>query len=133
MPGTTTVVTADAGDPSKIAASIGCTGTLDNTAGFQFSYTVDQFANGNVFASGSVASPAAGSSSSAFFAPSQTGFATATVSFILDAAGPSDGGWWTIALDRTSLVVTITYHDVDVDGGTDVWTEQPSQCVVNHY
>ena len=130
-PGGSVVIDAGpAGD--KIAASIGCFGALQNTS-LAFSYTADQFANGNVFAAGSVSGGAYGVSGSAFFAPTQVGYLTATVQFVEDVYPPADGGWWTISLDRSTLVTVITYHDVDIDGGMLSWTMQPSACVVNSY
>jgi hypothetical protein len=52
----------------------------------------------------------------------------------MDVYAPTDGGWWTIGLNRSTLVTTITYHDADiVDSGVMSWTMLPSQCVVNNY
>lgn len=125
----------EAGSPSiadKITASIGCFGTLAGTA-YGVSYTVDQFESGNVFATGSIASPSFGTSGTSFYAPTQAGWATAQVSFVQDDILPSNGGWWTISLDRATLVTFIEYHDFDIDGGLLGWTMQPNQCVINTY
>jgi hypothetical protein len=122
----------DAGPPGDmILASIGCAGSLQGTT-LAFSYTADQFADGNVFATGSVAGASFGTSGSAFYAPTQVGYLTAEVQFVLDVKN-NDGGWWTIQLDRSTLVTVIVYHDVEIDGGTLTWTMQPAQCVVNQY
>lgn len=127
-----TVVFVDAGNADKIIGSIGCTGTLQGTS-LEFSYSVDQFASGNVFATGWVAGTSFGSSGSAFYAPTQVGYQTAQVLFVLDVYAPADGGFWTITLDRSTLVTVLTYHDVDLDAGALVWTMAPSACVVNAY
>ena len=117
-----------------IVSSIGCTGILANSGGFEFQYNVDQFADGNVFATGYVAGLAASISGSALYAPTQNGYQTAQIQFVMDVYAPTDGGWWTIGLNRSTLVTTITYHDADiVDSGVMSWTMLPSQCAVNKY
>jgi hypothetical protein len=131
LPGTSSAI--DAGPPGdKIAGSIGCFGALQGTS-LAFSYTVDQFVDGNVFASGSVGGTGFSTGSSGFYAPTQNGYVNAPVIFTLDVDTTANGGWWQITLDRTTLVTVLTYHDVDIDGGTLSWTMLPSQCVVNRY
>src|SRR5262245_24220709 len=58
-------LSTDAGDGAKIIASISCNGIPSNTV-ILIGYTVDQFANGNIFVSGSI-TDAVGNSSSAMF------------------------------------------------------------------
>lgn len=51
-----------------------------------------------------------------------------------DVVGPPNGGWWSVVLDRTNLVGTFTYHDVDMGGvGTYGWVTNSSICTVNNY
>jgi len=129
-------VNGEAGAPGTngdvITSSIGCSGTLGTTS-FTFQYNADQFANGDVFSEGYVAGPSIGTSGSALYAPTQNGYQTANIQFVMDIVSPMDGGWWTIGLNRSTLVTTITYHDVDLTAGTASWTMLPSQCVVNNY
>lgn len=120
-------------DDSKITASIGCSATLQNTVGMSFTYNVDQFANGNVFVTANIADAAKSSSFSEYYAPTQNGFATAPINITLDEFAPNDSGWWSVSLDRSTLVVSIVYHDADVAGGGSSWTLTPDKCVVNSY
>jgi hypothetical protein len=124
--------TVDAGDPSRITGSITCTGSLSGQP-YSFTYSVDQFANGNVFASGDIANSSIQASNAVMFSPNQTGYATAPVQVLFDAQAPADSGWWLLSLNRQSLVVTITYNDTDLPSGTMAWTMQPSQCTSNTY
>jgi hypothetical protein len=126
-------------DDATITVSIGCFGVI-NDSGFPLpsiygvGYTVDQFADGSVFITGYVNSLSSTASDSIFYAPAQTGWSTAPISFIFDVYELADGGTWDISLDRTSLVATIEYHDVDlVSPGVLSWSWLPSQCVINSY
>ena len=120
-------------DGSQITASIGCSGVLQDTAGYSFSYDVDQFENGNVFVSGVVYNGAVSGSFSNYYAPTQGGYLTAPIVIDLDSYAPADSGWWQLSLDRSTLIVSIVYNDADIDGGSLSWTMLPSQCIVNNY
>jgi hypothetical protein len=115
-----------------VLASIHCGGLLQNTT-LLFSYDVYQFTSGNVFASAGVREGAIGASYANFYAPTQNGALTASVIVSLDEFAPADGGWWQLSLDRTTLVTSIVYNDVDVAGGMVTWTMSPTACVVNRY
>lgn len=122
----------DGTDGGKITGSIGCGGNLEGTS-LWFSYTAVQFAAGAVFSSGAIKANDLQVSASAIFAPEQNGWDTAPVQMTLDSAGPVNAGWWRISLNRTTLVVTIDYNDLDVTGGKKTWTMTPDKCVVNKY
>ena len=98
-----------------------------------FGYRADQFISGNVFASGYIASLSSSASNAVFYAPAQNGFVTAPVIVVFDVQGAANTGFWQIQLNRSTLVVTITYNDVDVVGGTLSWVMTPDKCVVNNY
>jgi hypothetical protein len=119
-------------DGAKIVRSISCNGNLDGTP-LQAFYSVAIEANGTVFASGSVRDASIGASETAVFAPNQNGAATAQVLVSLDALGPANNGYFSIALNRETLVATVVYKDADASGGEDSWTMQPTACVSNTY
>jgi hypothetical protein len=58
---------------------------------------------------------------------------TAPVLLGLDVQGAANYGFWRLELNRTTLVVTITYTDADLVGGTLSWTMTPDKCVLNNY
>ena len=130
-----TSTSADAGaavDPSRITGSIYCGGSLQGT-NIWFAYWAAQYANGNVFTSANISGPSNQASGALTYAPTQNGYTTAPVTMTYDSAGTANGGWWQLSLNRVSLVVTIDYHDTDVDGGLMTWTMTPDKCVVNTY
>ena len=126
---------ADAGsmDPSKITASIFCTGALDNSPGVSVDYSVAQMANGNVFVTSVVRSSDIGASNSAFYSPQQTGALTAAVLVDFDLLGPANGGFWRVELDRSTLVTSVVYTDGDAAGGKLNWSMPANKCVLNKY
>ena len=119
-------------DSAKVTKSIGCAGSLENTS-LSFRYSVALFANGNIFASAGVREGLIGASFASFYAPTQNGALDAAVLVSLDEMPPGNGGFFRISLNRTTLVTTIVYTDVDVAGGTTSWTMLPSNCVANSY
>ena len=66
--------------------------------------------------------------------PQQNGYVNAQVVLTLDEDGTPDFGWFTLSLNRTSLVTKIDYR---ASGNTTTvlqsWTMQPSACVHNFY
>jgi hypothetical protein len=119
-------------DPSKVTKSIGCFGSLEGTP-ISFSYTAHLFANGNIFATAAIRDRASEVSYSSLYSPSQVGAATAEVLLVDDLLGSANSGYWSLSLNRSTLVTTIVYNDVDAQGGTQTWTMDPSKCVANTY
>ena len=119
-------------DGSKITASIFCGGTLENTS-LSFGYSVAQFANGNVFASGDVFGTTLEGTAANIYSPAQNGYLDAPVLFTLDSYGSADGGYWRLSLDRQTLVTVIVYNDADLASGTETWTMTPDKCILNSY
>jgi hypothetical protein len=126
---------ADAGavDPSKITASIFCTGALENSNGVSVDYSVAQMANGNVFATTAVRSGDIGASNSAFYSPLQNGALTAAVQVQFDLLGPANAGFWRVELNRSTLITTVVYTDVDAAGGKLTFSMPANQCILNNY
>lgn len=120
------------GDASKIVRSIGCTGSLEGTE-LSFHYSAVLSANGNVFASGGVWDAFAQVSAAELYAPTQNGALNAPVIITFDLAPPANGGAFRLTLNRTTLVTTIVYADVDVAGGSMSWTMPASRCISNAY
>lgn len=120
------------GIDNHIIANIRCTGLLQSTT-IYFTYESSVMASGDVWAKGSIYNGAFEVGASTFYAGGQVGAGTAAVLFQADVAGTSNGGYWLMSLDRTTVVTTIVYTDNEVSDGSDSWTMQPSACVVNTY
>jgi hypothetical protein len=122
------------GEGSRVTASIHCGGSLENT-NLWFTYDVALFSGGWLFASGNISAPDIQSSGANIYAPTQNGAATAPVILVFDATGTANAGWWRISLNRTTLVTTIEYNDVDLPEVDDkrAWTMTPDKCVVNSF
>jgi hypothetical protein len=120
------------GIDNRIVSSIGCSGSLEGTA-LNFTYNAQLMASGDIHASASISDSILEVSGTVFFSSKQVGAATAPVMFTNDFASPANGGYWKLSLDRSSLVTTIEYNDINVAGGKRSWTMVPSKCVVNTY
>lgn len=121
-----------AGTDNRIVKSIFCGGDLADS-GWTASYSAAETASGDVFVSASVGGTLLETSKSVFYSSQQKGALTAAVSMRNDAEGSNNYGWWAMELDRTTLVLTATYSDIDAPGGKRVWTMTPDKCVVNDY
>jgi hypothetical protein len=117
---------------AAFTGSAHCGGALENTY-LQFTYSVDVDGSGNIFATAGVYGNVAEYGASANYAATQNGAQTAAVIFTYDIVPPADYGFWTISLDRETLITTILYQDVDNTTGQSVWTMQRNQCVINAY
>ena len=123
----------DAGAGAAVLDSIFCNGGLNGATGYVFNYHAVQFGSGVVLASGGIADEAVETDSTAIYAPTQNGWQTASFLVEHDAYAPVDGGWWELGLDRSTLVVSIVYHDVDLAGGQMTWTMTPDKCIKTTY
>ena len=119
---------ADGAD-NHITDSIYCTGLLESTT-INFTYHAALLSSGDLFVSGSIRTVGQEVGASTYYSAGQNGALTAPVIFTGDVSGNANSGWWQIALNRTTLVTSITYNDVDVSGSQDVWTMPSSSCVV---
>lgn len=121
-------------DGSKITGSIFCGGGFQGLqSSLQFTYSAVQFANGNMFVSGSVSDGYVQTGNAAMFTSIQNGWVNGALTIQHDMLGPNVGGFWSLSLNRSSLVVSIQYFDSDLVGGSQAWEMLPSQCVVNTY
>lgn len=120
------------GAANRIVATHFCQGALEATA-LRFTYSAALTAAGDVFVDASIQDALIEVPGVAYFAAGQAGAATAPAIFAYDQAAPVNGGWWRIEMNRSTLVVTITYNDVDVSGGSDSWTMLPAACITNTF
>lgn len=123
-------------DGSKITGSIYCNALLANANSYSFDYTVIQFANGNVMAIGGIRDSSVETQSTSEYVQTQIGWDTAQVVVQHDAYLPIDGGWWSMSLDRSTLITSIVYHDVDITAPTPgiiSWQLLSSACIVSTY
>ena len=124
----------DAGtDGSRITGSIYCTAALANTTGVYFTYEAVQFANGNLLAIGGIRDGYVETQSTVEYSSSQVGWSTAAVFIQHDIVAASNGGFWKISLDRSTLNTSIVYTDSDVTGGGASWSLPASSCIVSLY
>jgi hypothetical protein len=122
----------NAGTNNHVVASHFCQGTLQGTP-LSFTYHAAITAAGDVFVNASIKDALIEVPSATFYAAGQNGAALAAVIFEYDSAPPANGGTWMIELNRTTMVVSITYTDADVSGGSDAWTMLPSACITNTF
>lgn len=126
-------VTIHDGRTNEMIESFFCDGQLEGTL-LLVTYDAVLFSNGDIWTTGSVSDASRQSSSSAFWDPSQNGYVdAATQPIVFDFTGPADGGYFVIALDRTTLVNVVTYKDQDLLNDSQVWTMSPDKCVHNFY
>ncbi len=124
---------ADAGDPSKVVRSIFCAGPLSG-APLTATYSAVIFANGNVMVVGAIRDDFREASYTSFYGPSQNGAANASVVVSWDVQGIANGAYFTLSLNRTTLVTSVVYYDVDLDaGGVRSWSMTADKCVSNTY
>jgi hypothetical protein len=67
------------------------------------------------------------------FSPSQVGYQNAPVIFTFDVYGTATSGYWTLSLNRTTLVTSAVYKDAELATGSMTWTMTPDKCVLNAY
>lgn len=121
-----------AGTDNRIVKSIGCGGQLGDTVWWA-SYSVALMASGDVFVSGSVRNGVIEASSSRFYSGQQVGAETAATLVQFDGVGDATAGYWTLSLDRTTLVSSVVYKDADHAKGGESWSMTPDKCTVNDY
>lgn len=124
--------TGAAASGSLIASSISCGALLQNTT-LYFFYSVDIFKSGDVFASGAISAADARIGNSQFYSAAQNGATTAQVLFTDDLLGTANAGYWSISLNRTTLVTTVVNTDADATNGSNTWTLTADKCVANSY
>lgn len=123
---------AAAANGSLFSSSIYCSGTLSGTA-LVARYDAAVLNSGDVLAHASIGGAAYEQSQSEFYAAAQNGAATAVVILVYDVEGTANSGWWELALNRATLILSVTYHDTDSPGGQRVWTKPASECIANVY
>ena len=108
---------------------------MEGVTGVAFDYWAAVYSNGTIWATAQIRSAEVGSSLSTLYAPTQVGAETASVSVPWDMVGSSNSGFWTIGLNRQTLIVNIKYTDVDLSDGSDTWTldSASANCTVNDY
>jgi len=116
------------------SVSLYCGAQLENTT-LYFTYTAMVFSDSSVFVYGGIYGGVAQYGASTFYDSSQTGASTAAVMFTYDAEPMSNGGYWRISVNRSTLAATIVYTDTDVSGGSATWTlpSSSNNCVLNSY
>ena len=90
------------------AASLYCGAALSGTS-LYFTYTAMVFSDNSVFATGGIYGVSYQIGASTFFDSSQNGASTAPVIFTYDVASTTNGGWWTLSVNRSSRAATILY------------------------
>jgi hypothetical protein len=120
------------GTSNKIAKSFYCSGSIPETD-LTVDYTVDIFTSGDLFASAAVYGSSFEIGASVMYSVGQQGATTAPVFLTYDVSGTANGGYWKMALNRTTLVSSVEYNDLDVTNGKLTWSKPASECTVNNY
>lgn len=132
----------DPGEPGVAAPSVGvieaslyCGASLEGVSGVAFDYWAAVYSNGTIWATAQIRDGEVGESLSTLYAPTQVGAETASVHLLWDMVGSSNSGFWTIGLNRQTLIVNIKYTDLDLSDGSDTWTldSASANCTVNDY
>ena len=132
LKGDTGAAGKDANADGMFAASIHCGGQLASTTVY-FTYDAALTKGGDVFADGAINDGNFEVSNTQFYSKDQNGATTAMVTLQYDLQGAANAGWFSLELNRSTLVTTIVYHDSDAAGGQTVWSMTPDQCVSNTY
>lgn len=119
-------------EATRIIESFHCSGLLENTL-LAFDYDAILMSSNDLFATGKIRSLSVSATDAAYYAPSQNGWLTARVIVNIDVDGTNDAGFFTIDLDRSSLVTVIQYRESGGGPVAEAWTMQPSDCVHNFY
>lgn len=117
---------------TRIIASISCAGQLEGED-IHFTYQLQQMSSGDVFASATIYDMGFQVSSAQFWSLEQEGFDNAPVLMASDLVGAVNGGYWTVGVDRKTLITAVVYKDADVAGGTMAWTMTADKCVADEY
>lgn len=125
-------VDGDDAAATRISESYFCTGGLEDTA-LRFTYNAVLLSSGDLFVTGSVNGALNSATDTKYYAPNQTGYETASVSMRYDQDGTADYGWFSLSLNRGTLVTVIEYHESDPGPVAATWTMQPTDCVHNMY
>lgn len=143
----------DTGEPgqdgtTKITATIFCSGDLSTLSdgartlnGKTISpdrivqYDSATFSNGDTFATARVKYPDFQVSGTNLYASSQNGAATAAVIVSSDDVSPSNFGFWTVSVNRSSGVATVRYTDYDfgLEPNYLEWNFAPSACTIQNW
>jgi hypothetical protein len=100
-----------------------------------FTYNVILMSSLDLFVTGTIGDVALATSNTTFYTPSQNGYAPAMIVVQRDEDGTPDGGFFTISLNRATLVTSILYYPNGAVGtlASNSWTMQPDTCVHNVY
>lgn len=126
---------------TKIVASIYCggqvsgmTGAASSLNGLNVNYSAALLTSGDVFATANIAAAAFQISGTSYYSVDQVGSGNGSVIVTADAVTPNNFGWWSVELNRATLVVTAVYHDTDLGGsGLATVTFLPSACQSHSY
>ncbi len=122
-----------AGSTSKFASSFVCAATISGTISTQsttarkVSYTAEVMSSGDVISTANVQSTSLTIGNTNFYASSQSGATTASVTFV-DAFATANSASWTISLDRTTLIMTAVYTDAGLNSGNPITMTFPASA-----
>lgn len=105
-----------------------CEGETANAPPVSFLYSATVLSNGSLVATGHVYDLTRSKSSSALYAPGDVAYAIAPASVELEP-----DGWWTLSLDRATLIATVDYRATGDGPISDSWTMAPSACAHEFY
>jgi hypothetical protein len=121
------------GTDNKAIASFYCGNNLVGATNIYWFYTAHLLSSGDLVVSGKIRNAEIEASNTNYYSASQVGASTAQVTISYDLVGTSNYGYWTIELNRSTLITTITYYDTELSSNPDVWVAPASECNVNNY
>ncbi len=114
-------------------ADIGCAAGLEGEPSIGWFYHATLLNSGDVIVTGSIFTALFEVSTTNYYSSQQVGATTGGVVFTYDLAAPANGGWWRLELDRSTLIVSIIYNDVDFVPNPMTWIQTPDKCIVNDF
>jgi hypothetical protein len=119
----------------RVVSTIYCNGTVTGAGalnGLDIEYNAVLTSSGDVYATASIIDAAAQTSGTSFYAAAEPGSLSAEVEVTADYIGAANGGYWSVGLDRNTLITHITYDDPDLINVVDL-TFTPSACTVGNF
>jgi hypothetical protein len=133
---------------TKVTATLYCSGNLNTLSDASrtlngktispnrlVTYSSATFSSGDTFATAKITYPDFQVSGSEFYSASQQGAAAAAVLVSSDEITPSNFGFWTVSVNRSTGVATVRYSDEDFGQAPNYleWTFLPSACTIQNW
>jgi len=125
--GTEATIANEGLDANQVNRFALCSGDLIGLSGFNWQFYVYEISNNYLFITATLWA------SDFEVSTSDIGFGNATSIFSADVVGNNNFGYWKYEMDTDSLLITLTYTDLDVTSGSAVWNFDSTDCTTFGY